>query len=453
MTPGPLTGRRRFFKLAGLSASVAGRYAHSRVKAAFSSSERAAEIRALSHQLTGRKIADTLGDLKGAVMKVGQMASIAQDLLPAEVSDALRALQGDAAPVPYAVVCSQIERELGASPEALFHSFEPRPFAAASIGQVHRARTHEGLDVAVKVQYPGVDGAVDSDLSHLKVLFSASGLLQVPRRSVNALFDELSRGLHEELDYTREAANVRLFADYYRQHPRVVIPEVVEDRSTQRVLTLTFEDGDPLHLLDSLGYSRALRDELGQTLFEVMADQVFSLRCLHADPNPANFAFRRDGAIVFYDFGCTTGLPDALAEAWRDTVRAAVDEDYAGVEDGLIRCGARNLDGPPVEASFYKTWRDILILPFQAGPPYDFGTADLHQEALRHLPRFLSAHIGSFQPAPALALLNRAIAGHYGIQQKLGTRGHFRELLEPHLRGASPALPRRALSIEGIPPP
>ncbi|MED5465090.1 MAG: AarF/ABC1/UbiB kinase family protein [Myxococcota bacterium] len=434
MTPGPLTGRRRFFKLAGLSASVAGRYAHSRVKAAFSTGDRAAELRVLNHQHTGRKIAETLGELKGAVMKVGQMASLAHDLLPAEVNDALRALQGDASPVPYTVVCSQIERELGASPDALFHSFEPHPFAAASIGQVHRARTLDGLDVAVKVQYPGVDGAVNSDLSHLKVLLSASGVLQVPRSSLNALFDELRRGLHEELDYTREAHNVRLFANYYRQHPRVVIPEVVENLSTPRVLTLTFEAGDPLHLLASSGYSRAQRDELGQTLFEVMADQLFNLRCLHADPNPANFAFRQNGAIVFYDFGCTTALPDPLVEAWRDTVRAAVDEDYTGVEDGLIRCGARNLEGPPVEASFYKTWRDIFILPFQAGNTYDFGTADLHREVLRRLPRFLSTHISSFQPAPALALLNRAIAGHYGIQQKLGTRGNFRTLLEPHLR-------------------
>jgi len=157
----PVTKGRRFLRLAGMTASVASRYAGSRIKSMFQNSEDAARDRAEVNERNGTRIAETLGELKGAVMKVGQMASIATDILPRELAEPLKALQKQAPPMAYEVIAGQIESEFGALPETLFSQFERKPFASASIGQVHRARTDEGRDVVVKVEYPWFDAAVD----------------------------------------------------------------------------------------------------------------------------------------------------------------------------------------------------------------------------------------------------------------------------------------------------
>lgn len=418
-------------RLAGMTARVATGYTKSRIKSVFQSKEAAQRDRARAHEEAGELIAQTLGELKGAVMKVGQMASIAGDLLPKELADALGALQREAPPMDFEVIAEQIESELGAPPPLLFDQFDPEPFASASIGQVHRARTDDGREVVVKVQYPGVDDAVDSDLAHLKIALRASGLVKVKRKVLDEVFAELKARLREELDYCNEADNVRLFADYYRERPDVVVPEVVGERSSQRVLTLTYEPGH--HITDLDDFPQGVRNEIGASLFQVLADQIFNLKVLHADPNPGNFAFRPDGSVVLYDFGCVKHLDPEIIDAYRDTIRAGFAEDYAGVEEGLVRLGARNLDGPTVPLDYYKPWRDIFMRPLLGDEPYDFGASSLQQEAIKLVPGFLTKYMGSFQPPVELVFLDRVVVGHYGNLRKLGAQGQFRPLLEAHL--------------------
>ncbi len=433
MAERPATKGKRLFRLASMTARVATGYTTSRVKAVFQSKEAAERDRIRTHEQAGELIAQTLGELKGAVMKVGQMASIAGDLLPKELSESLGALQREAPPMDFEVIAEQIERELGAPPPSLFESFDERPFASASIGQVHRARTDDGREVVVKVQYPGVDAAVDSDLAHLKLALRASGLVKVKRKVLDDVFGELRARLHEELDYCNEADNVRLFGDYYRDHPKVVVPQVVGERSSQRVLTLTYEPGHHITELDE--FSQEVRNEIGEGLFRVLADQIFNLQVLHADPNPGNFAFRPDGSMVLYDFGCVKRLDPGIIDAYRDTIRAGFAEDYAGIEDGLVRLGARNLEGPQVPLDYYKPWRDIFMRPLLGDEPYDFGSSRLQQEAIKLVPGFLAKYLRSFQPPVELVFLDRVVVGHYGNLRKLGARGRFRRLLEPHLAG------------------
>jgi predicted unusual protein kinase regulating ubiquinone biosynthesis (AarF/ABC1/UbiB family) len=247
------------------------------------------------------------------------------------------------------------------------------------------------------------------------------------------VFAELRARLHEELDYCNEADNARLFADYYEADPRVVVPKVVGERSSQRVLTLTFEPG---HHLDELeGFSQEQRNELGAVLFRVWADQIFNLKILHADPNPGNFAFRSDGSVVLYDFGCVKRLDPGIVQAYRDTVRAGLDEDYPAVEDGLRRLGARNLEGPDVPLDYYKPWRDIFMRPLLGDEPYDFASSRLQQDAIRLVPGFLAKYLGSFQPPVELVFLDRVVVGHYGNLRKLGARAQYRPLLEAYLAG------------------
>ncbi len=432
MTEGPVTRGRRFFKLAGMTAQVAGSYATTRIKSIFQSEENAETDLKAAHERNGGRIAKTLGELKGAVMKVGQMASIASDILPKELAEALRGLQRQAPPVDYEVIAGQIERELGSPPENLFKFFDRKPFASASIGQVHRATTDDGREVVVKVQYPGVDTAVSSDLSQLKMVLKASGLIKVRKQALDEVFREVKARLAEELDYCNEADNVRKFREFHARHPFVVIPDVVGERSAQRVLTLTYEAGDHISELAPLGYDQATRDLLGQNLFKLLVDELFEFRNLHADPNPGNLAFRRDGSVVLYDFGCVKQIPDAIIEAYGQTIRCGLEEDYAGVEAGLRALGVLNPDGPPVELEYYKPWRDIFALPFLADDIFDYGRSTIHDDVIKQVPGALK-RLESFQPPSELVFIDRAIAGHYGNLRKIGARGRFLAMLRPYI--------------------
>jgi predicted unusual protein kinase regulating ubiquinone biosynthesis (AarF/ABC1/UbiB family) len=447
MNEGPVTKGRRFFKLAGMTAQVAGSYAKTRIKGLFQSEEDAERERNAAHELNGGRIARTLGELKGAVMKVGQMASIASDLLPKELAEPLRALQREAPPVEFEVIARQIEAELGAPPEVLFRRFERVPFAAASIGQVHRATTDDGREVVVKVQYPGVDGAVDSDLAQLKFALKAggfvkraTGLVDVKQQSLDEVFAEIRDRLREELDYCNEADNVRRFREVHAGDPHIIIPEVVGERSSQRVLTLTYEPGDRIDELDARGYSQAARDAIGDHLFTALAAQLFQHRVIHADPNPGNLAFRPNGDVVLYDFGCVKEVPPGIAAAYAQVIRCGIAEDYDGVEEGLRRLGVRNPDGPPVTPAFYKQWRDVLAPPFLIREPFDFARATLHEELLRMIPGALK-HAASFQPPRQIIFIDRAVAGHYGNLRRVRSRSRALELLQPYLDIALAAAP------------
>lgn len=426
----------RFAKLAGMTAQVAATYAKTRLTGAFQGAEAAAKDRARAYQASGERIAETLGELKGAAMKIGQMASMQSDLLPKELALALTKLQKEAPPMPYEVIAEQIQAELGRPPEALYARFERSPFASASIGQVHRATTDDGREVVVKVQYPGIDRSVGSDLSHLRLALKASGLLRgTSKENMDALFAEIRARLEEELDYSNEADNVRLFGRFHAQHPFIVVPKVVGERSSQRVLTLEYQPGDTIHRLDDHRYTQEIRDQLGQHLYVLALSQLFELQALHADPNPANFAFRPDGTIVIYDFGCVKRLEPTLVRDYAKTLLAAIEEDYQGVEDGLLAIGARRADGPPVELEYYRMWRNLILEPFTRPEPFDYGTSKLHEEFLKHAPGVLK-RISSFQAPVQVVFIDRVIGGHYNNLRLIRARGRFVELVRPWLERA-----------------
>src|SRR5690554_3453178 len=238
MAKKPVTSRSgRFFKLAGMTASVAGQYAGQKARSLFSG-ENDEGARSESYTRMANRITDTLGEMKGAVMKVGQIASQTQDFLPKEFSDALQRLQKEAPPVDFEIIVKQIESELGKPVSELFEYIQEAPYAAASIGQVHRARLFDGTDVIVKVQYPGVDKSCDSDLKQLRMALRLGGLLKMPKKTVDQLFGEIRERLKEELDYENEAENLKLFRDFHEKDEWVIIPAVIKSHSTRRVLTL-----------------------------------------------------------------------------------------------------------------------------------------------------------------------------------------------------------------------
>ncbi len=419
-------------RFAGMTASVAGGVARRKAKGLFQNAEARARDAATQNAKSGAVIAKTLGELKGAAMKLGQFASTAHGLLPDELIAALGGLQGDAPPVPFSTIRAQIESEFGAPLETLFAHFDPEPFAAASIGQVHRARTDDGREVVCKVQYPGVDANVDTDIRNLKMVLRATGMLGVRRQALDALFAELRERLLEEIDYTNEATNVRWFRRLHADDPHMIIPDVVGERSSGRVLTLTYEPGDALTELDAAGYDQTTRDLLGQRVAHMMFKQLYQLHAVHADPNPANFACRPNGDLVVYDFGCVKIVPPQLVADYRQFILALQREDYAGVDAGLMAVGARVPGTPAPPRPYYESLRRAVYVFWPDSQPTDFTQSTSHLQFTDVLRKGLK-HADKLQPSSLMAFIDRMQTGQHQNLMELRAVIDFSSVLFTYL--------------------
>lgn len=426
------TPTRRFLKLAGMSTSIATRVAASSAKSLFLSAEQREKERQKMLAKIGSEVAQTLGEMKGAVMKVGQIASQIKDLLPEEFAKALEKLQKESPSMPFRVIRKQIIDELGAPPYELFREMDEEPFAAASIGQVHRAVLLDGREVVVKVQYPGVEESIESDLKHLRRILKLAGLLKVDEKVIDEIFNEIKARLHDELNYEQEAENLRAFREFHAADADIVIPEVVTEFTRRRVLTLTRETGDSLETVaTSPAYDQTLRNQIGRRIFDIFGKQIFVHQAVHCDPHPGNFAFRPDGSIVIYDFGAVKRLTPEDITAYRMLMTATYARNFAGIDAGLIALGVRKTDGPRPEDSFYERWIEIL-LPAFSHEPFDFGKSRMHFDVLKQARATPLRYLDSFQPSARTMLVDRVISGHYWTLMKLGTVSAMRDLTEKY---------------------
>lgn len=421
------TPTSRLLRLTGMTTSIASRVAGHQVKKLFQGEEAIARDREKLMRDVGRQVAETLGEMKGAVMKVGQIASQMQDLLPEEISSALEVLQKASAPMPFSIIRRQLRTELGDDPGKLFRHFDETPFAAASIGQVHRAVTLDGREVVVKVQYPAVKESIDSDMRQLRRILRLGALFKVNEQTLDAIFKEIRDQLEEELDYEREANNVGRFRSFHQPDSWLIIPEIVESLSTGKVLTLVYEPGDDLQSIEhNPAYSQQLRNQIGERLFHAIGKQMFALQEVHCDPHPGNFAFRPDGSVVMYDFGATKRIPAADLDALRLLMHAAYDRDFDALDDALVKLEVRKEDTPVVDDAFYLRWLDILLPPF-SDTPFDFSHSRLHIDLVKETRNTPWRYLESFQPSPKTLLINRIFGGHYWTMVRLGVNTSFRE--------------------------
>ncbi len=428
----PASGTRRALRLAGMTARLSSRYAGHALANHFRTAEEKALARTRLDSEAGAHLAQTLGELKGAVMKLGQLASHVADVLPDEIAEALKALQKQAPPMPVAVISAQLEAALGPDYARAFARLDKQPFAAASIGQVHRGTLHDGREVIVKVQYPGVARSCDSDLKQLRRALQLARLIKVDKAVLDELFEEIRARLHEELDYRHEAANCALFREHFAGDPRYVIPATVPELCTAQVLTMHYEPGDSLEVARA-DYPLAQRNVLATGLFEFMLCSLFELQAVHADPNPANFAFRRDGSLVIYDFGCVKRLAEPTVQAYHRTVSAALDQDWRQVDEALHRLGVRIAGSRPVQPDFYAAWRPILLKPFLSDATFDFGASTIHQAVMAKSTEMFE-HLDQFQPAADSLFLDRMSSGHYWTLVGLGSQVALGPLLREKLR-------------------
>lgn len=421
-------------KLAGMTASIAGKAAKNSFKHLSSDEEKRLQARSELMQDVGIQIAETLGEMKGAVMKVGQIASQYKDVFPPEVANALEKLQKDAPPMPYAQIRAQIERELKAPVTELFKEFEETPFAAASIGQVHKAVLLSGQKVVVKVQYPDVDENCDSDLKQVRMALKIAGVLNMNKQLQEQLFNEIRQSLHDELDYTKEAHNLRVFGAFHAADEGLIIPKVISSHSSKRILTLTEEMGETLTVAAS--WDNEIKKKIAERLFHFTAGQLFGLYRMHCDPHPGNFAFRQDGSVVAYDFGGIRSYSDSEVQLFRRFAKHALKGDVTALEQDLIALDIRRDDDKNIPGEFYEKWiaiglKPLSIEPYQDGA-FDFGSSQVHHEAISQM-RVSLKYFGQFQPSAMTMMLDRTISGQYWNLVNLGVTIDLSPLVDEYI--------------------
>ena len=421
----------RSARVARLGARVGGTYAGTAARKVFASTERRIELDERRLLTTAQQVADELGRMKGALMKLGQMASYLDEGLPEPLRIALAQLQSNAPPMSRDLVDSVIRSELGAPPEEVFAEWDPEPIAAASIGQVHRAvivdpDTGRERAVAVKVQYPGVDEAISADLRNADllgaVLRQGFGGLD-PTEMVN----EIKERLTEELDYRREADNQRRFADFYRGHPRIHIPDVVDHLSTARVLTTDLVDGHTWAEL--LTWDERERDSAAETIFRFVFRSLYTMRAFNGDPHPGNYLFHGDGRVTFLDFGLVKEFTEAEMCTFETMVRlAAVEHDVPGFRAILEEAGML-LPEAPVDTDEVGEYFSHFYEPVSTDQEMTW-TAAYASSIVRHT-FDRSSPISQYATVPrAFVFIQRINLGLYALLGELGARGNYRRVAE-----------------------
>ncbi|MDR0236671.1 AarF/ABC1/UbiB kinase family protein [Acinetobacter sp.] len=425
MSKSTSTPGRRFMKLASMTASIATKTVSNSIRNFNADEEQKNEARSKLFQDIGVQIADTLGEMKGAVMKVGQIASQYKDIFPPEVARAIAKLQRQAPAMPFIEIKQQVERELGQPIAQTFLHFDEQPFAAASIGQVHKATLKNGTEVVVKVQYPGVDEACESDLKQVRLALRLMGVLKVDKKLQDRLFKEIQDSLHEELNYEIEAQNLQVFRTFHQAlDSKIIIPKVFTEYSSRRILTLSLEKGESIETAST--WDLDIRNEIGRRLILALGQQIFFLKRFHCDPHPGNFAFREDGSVIIYDFGGVKTLSNEIITHFKALVRAARKQDIGSIETHLSALDALAEKGEFPE-ELYKAWLEVLLRPLTT--QYDFAENSAHHDGIKLVKKSLK-YWDVFKPSPDTLMVNRTISGQYWNLIQLKVHDNLNDLFE-----------------------
>jgi predicted unusual protein kinase regulating ubiquinone biosynthesis (AarF/ABC1/UbiB family) len=419
-TPG-----RRFMKLASMTASIATKTVSNSIKNFNADEEQKNASRTKLFQDIGLQIADTLGEMKGAVMKVGQIASQYKDIFPPEVARAISKLQRQAPAMPFAEIKAQVEKELGKPLLKIFKSFDEQPFAAASIGQVHKAILPNGQQVVVKVQYPGVDEACESDLKQVRLALRLMGVLKIDRKLQDQLFKEIQDSLDNELNYEIEAQNLEVARTFHQTlDNKIIIPQVYSDYSSRHILTLSLEQGESIETAST--WSQDTRNELGRRLLRAIGQEIFYLKRFHCDPHPGNFAFREDGTVIIYDYGGVKTLSTEIVSNFKTLINAAREGNIAEIEQKLDDLHSITTQGKFPE-DLYHQWLEVLMRPLIT--PYDFAENSAHHDGVELLKPSLK-YWDVFKPSPDTLMVNRTVSGHYWNLIHLKVNDNLNDLFE-----------------------
>lgn len=416
-------------RLARLGARAGSREAVARAQRIFTSAERREALDRRVELRHAEDVARELGAMKGALMKLGQMVSYLDEGLPEHVRTALAQLQQDAPPMSVELAAAMVTEELGASPERVFAEWDPEPIAAASIGQVHRALTHDGRAVAVKVQYPGIAEAVESDLGNVGILFGGISR-SYPGFESRPMVDELRTRLREELDYDLEAQRQQRFAEYYADHPFIHIPGVLPEYSSGRVLTTDLADG--VRFSEVERWSQEQRDLAGEAIFRFVFRSFYRLRLFNGDPHPGNYLFRPDGRVTFLDFGLVKEFAVSDIDLIRRLIETVVlDPDPAEFRAAMERAGFLQA-GAPVSDSDVTEYFGHFYAHMRERGPHPI-TKEFASEVVRRFFDVKGPYGEVMKYAnvpPAFVVVQRVNLGMFAVLAALGATADWRSVGE-----------------------
>lgn len=410
--------------MARLTTRVGSDYLAGSAREVFASAGRKEELRAERQLRTTADVVATLGSMKGAFMKLGQMASYLDAGMPDHLRQALATLQSDAPPMTAELAESVLRAELGATPAELFAEWDPVPMAAASIGQVHRAITIDGRAVAVKIQYPGVDQAIRADLDNSALLLQLVRAA-FPSLEAEPLVAELRDRIGEELDYRLEARNQQFFAETFAGHPFIHVPAVIPELSTRRVLTSELVAAHRYE--EVLGWSQEERDLAGESIFRFVFGCLYRLKVFNGDPHPGNYLFHGGGRVTFLDFGLVKWFDDSDVDLLAAMVRSLVtDHDPAAFRRAVEAAGFLRPDPELSDEQVAAYFRHYYELVLQEGPQR--FSPDYASETLRHFfdagdPVLKRANV----PA-SFAVLQRINLGLYAVLAGLGSTADWNRI-------------------------
>ncbi|MCG6657905.1 AarF/ABC1/UbiB kinase family protein [Halomonas campisalis] len=377
----------------------------------------------------GEALFDGLSELKGPAMKLAQIMAQWDDLLPPDLADELSRLQRQAEPMPWEGIRRTLIDQYG-DLDRHFREIEPRPFASASMGQVHRAVTHDGNTLVLKVQYPGLAEVLESDLAQVRRIMRLGRWLKVPQVRLDALFEELAASLRGELDYHAEAEALARYRARYAHLDSLVIPEPLPSLSGPRVLAMRYVAGTPLRELEDA--DDATRQRLATTLADWLTEELFTHRELHADPHAGNFAADDHGRLVIYDLGAVVPVPESRLRAMMALLDATLAGDPMAMDEALLGLGGRQGQGAPL--ALYRESAEA-VAPLFAPGIQDFSDVRVHRR-LRDLTPKVWAAMDRLQPPADTLLLSRTLNGHYWNLVRLGARLDMHARTQPLLAWA-----------------
>ena len=389
-----------------------------------------------------RRLTERLSHLRGAAMKMGQMISLdAGDFLPRELSDILATLRDQANFMPAKQLDQVLKAEWGADWRKEFRWFNPRPIAAASIGQVHKALTRDGEELAIKVQYPGVAKSIDSDVDNVMTLLRISGFAP-PELEIDALLAEAKKQLHEEADYRREGQQMALYRERLAGEPGFIVPRLHEGLTRDRILAMSFEEGVSIEELANETDER--RDEVYARLLRLVARELFEFGVMQTDPNFANFRFRRDtGEIILLDFGACRPVDPDIGNAYRALLEAGLAGDKVRVREETIKAGFMQPIVVEKHGDRVDRMIDIVVGEMRRDAPFDFGDRSfvplLREEGWEIAQ---DKDTWAFPPVETL-FVQRKVSGTALLGARLKAKANIRRITEEVLASTSP-LPARA---------
>jgi predicted unusual protein kinase regulating ubiquinone biosynthesis (AarF/ABC1/UbiB family) len=389
-------------------------------------------------------LARELGQLKGSLMKAGQMLSTyGEYFLPPEANEFLKTLQNQSPPVEWKEIERVLNRQLGKENLALLE-IDPEPMASASLGQVHRARKKgESRWMAMKIQYPGVDRAIDGDIRILRSVLSMAKVLPGGPR-YDAIFREVKEMLHREVDYAKEFENTVFFREALGSDHRYLVPEPIAEFSTSRIMTTTLQEGVALNSDVVRSLSQEDRNALAEAALELYLRELFEWGMVQTDPHFGNYQVqwveepgtgKRIPRLVLFDFGAVRKLPRSFLESYRSMVRGACLRDQVMLEKAARDLGFLEADDPHDLVEGFVQLCYLITEPFDSTASdglYDWGKSDLPQRVAREGAKIVLGFKMRVPPRE-IVFLDRKMGGIFIILSSLNARINGREILAKFL--------------------